>query len=526
MDGGASEPGTKEGAERHHGAISCDIAHFIPEDSLVLKNTFVVALALAAFVFGSPAYAQGKPNLLLIVADDMGYGDLSCYGSKQISTPNLDRLAAGGVRCTDGYVSSSVCAPSRAGLMTGRYGSRFGFEHNLSKPAHVQPEFAGMPLDEPLLSERLQALGYRTGLVGKWHLGQSVPEHHPLERGFDFFFGMLGGHDDYWPTVKKNRLSVGHERPESIRVPYLTDWFTAEALDFMNGDPGDADGNRPWFLYLSYNTPHSPMQAKPEDVERFAHIHDETRRTYCAMQHCLDEGIGRILDDLQMRGELENTLIVFLSDNGGSVEVSHAINAPLRGTKGTFLEGGIRVPTIYHWPAKLEPAVYKRPVISLDVVATFVTAAGGEPPVPGVRQERKGRGKKNRPIYDSVDLLPFLTGTRAGDPHEVLFWRMALRGSAVRVGDWKLLRPNNEFAQLYDLAKDPGEATDLFTKNPEVAARMLAEFNAWEVSLERNPIFVSAPYWSGYNRRLYEKKYPLTQPEPDDTHDWWSMPGR
>lgn len=473
--------------------------------------------ALLLLATAALAAAQ-RPNLLLIVTDDMGYGDLSSYGSLQIQTPNLDRLAAGGVRCTDGYVSSSVCAPSRAGLMTGRSGSRFGFEHNLSTPEHLAPEFAGVPLDEPLLPERLKSLGYRTGLVGKWHLGQSVPAHHPTERGFDSFFGMLKGSHAYWPTLERNQLLRGDEKPTEVRAPYLTDWFTLEAMDFVGAGDGE-----PWFLYLSYNTPHGPMQAKEEDLARYAHIKDETRRTYCAMQHCMDENLGRLFEVLEERGELEDTLIWFLSDNGGSVEVSHAINAPLRGTKGTFLEGGIRVPMIVHWPAALEPAVYSRPVSALDVMATFVTAAGGAPPVAGERQAREGRKAKDGPIYDSVDLVPYFQGEAEGDPHPVLYWRMALRGAAVREGDWKLLMPNSEPPALYNLGSDVGEQNDLSAERPEVAARLRAHLNSWEVQLERNPLFVSSPYWSGYNRRLYAREFTLTQPPPGDDQDHWSF---
>lgn len=468
---------------------------------------------------------EGRPNLLLILADDMGYGDLSSYGSLQIETPHLDRLARGGVRCTDGYVSSSVCAPSRAGLLTGRSGSRFGFEHNLSHPSHVEPEFAGVPLDEPLLPERLSELGYRTGLVGKWHQGETLPEHHPTARGFDAFFGMLKGSHSYWPTVENNRLLHGQDPPASIRTPYLTDWFTLEAIDFIRGEGAMATENPedPWFLFLSYNTPHSPMQAKATDIERYAHIHDETRRTYCAMQSCMDENIGKILAVLEARDELENTLIVFLSDNGGSVEVSHAINAPLRGTKGTFLEGGIRVPMIYHWPAALEPRVYREPVSALDIMATLVHAAGGTPPPAGKRQVRDGRGPKKGPIYDSVDLIPYLQGAKEGAPHAKLYWRMALRGSAIREGDWKLLRPNSQLPQLYNLKEDVGETRNLIAEEPVRALALLEELNQWEVQLERNPVFLSDPYWSGYNRRLYDKEYTLEQPVRDDEQDHWAF---
>ncbi len=471
-----------------------------------------------------PALAQADPpNILLIVADDMGYGDLSCYGSLQIQTPNLDRLAAAGVRCTDAYVSGPVCAPSRAGLMTGRNGSRFGFEHNLSRPASLREEYVGIPLDEPLLPQRLKKVGYRTGLVGKWHLGESVPEHHPLERGFDSFFGMLNGSHGYWPTLKKNHLWYGHEKPAEIRGEYLTDWFTLEALDFIRGEgfaasaEGENQKDRPWFLFLSYNTPHSPMQAREDDLAAVAHIPGKTRRIYAAMQHCMDRNIGLILSELEQRGELQNTLIVFLSDNGGSVEVSHAINAPLRGTKGTYLEGGIRVPMIFSWPQQWEPQVFRQPLSALDLMATFVSAAGGNPPSPGERVERAGRKKKKWPIYDSVDLDPHFRGKNNTAPHPTLYWRTALRGSAIRDGDWKLLRPNSELPQLYNLAEDVGETRNLIADEPAIAARLLEKFNKWETTLERNPMFMSDPYWLGYNRKLYERRYRLTQPAADES---------
>lgn len=475
--------------------------------------------------FSAIVHAAENPNILLIVADDMGYGDLSCYGSKQIKTPHLDQLAAQGVRCTDGYVSNSVCAPSRAGLLTGRYGSRFGFEHNLSKPDFLKPEYAGIPLEEPLISDRMKSLGYRTGIVGKWHLGESVDGHHPNARGFDFFFGMLGGSHNYFPQPNKNKLMFNREKVTQIRTPYLTDWFTLEAIDFIQGTGKAASEQKkaPWFLYLSYNTPHSPMQAKEEDIKKYAHIQPKTRRIYCAMQHCMDENIGKIVATLKKLNQLENTLIVFISDNGGSVEVSYAVNAPLRGTKGTYLEGGIRVPTIYHWPAKLKPSVYKKPVISLDCMATFVAAAGGKPPKAGERTPRQGVPQKKSPIYDSVNLVPHFTGETTTDPHAFLAWRMALRTSAIRMGDWKLIQAASMETQLFNLAEDIGETQNLVHKHPEVVRRLIDQQTAWEVTFERVPMFMSAPYWGGYNARLYKKRYSLEQPEPDSTENIWAF---
>lgn len=227
--------------------------------------------------------------------------------------------------------------------------------------------------------------GERNGVVGKWHVGSHLDEHRPNARGFDFFFGMLGGSHTYWPTPEKNQLLRNKERVKEIRTPYLTDWFSLEAIDFI-----DRNRQQPWFLYLSYNTPHTPMQAKEEDLQKFEHISPKRRRTYCAMQHCMDQNIGKIVQKLKDTEQFERTLIVFVSDNGGSVTASSAINAPLNGMKGSFLEGGLRVPMIMHWPDGLKGGqVYERPVITLDLTPTFVELAGGK-----VEEEKVGTSKK------------------------------------------------------------------------------------------------------------------------------------
>lgn len=468
----------------------------------------IALLSIITSVFAQAPLAQ--PNVLVIVTDDMGYGDLSCYGSLQIPTPNLDSLAKRGVRFTDAYVSSSVCSPSRAGIMTGRNGSRFGYEHNLHLAKNVTPEYIGIPLNEKLLPEYLSELGYRTGLVGKWHLGESVEGHHPNNRGFDYFFGILSGSHPYWPTPGKHRLERNGVAVIDIGSPYLTDWFTDEAIEFTKAK--DSDG-KPWFLFLSYNTPHSPLQAKEADLEKFSHITNVQRRKYCAMQSCMDENVGRIIKHLKDRNEFDNTVIVFLSDNGGSVEVSHAVNAPLRGGKGTFLEGGLRVPMILSWPKEISSQVYTKQVVATDILGTLVSAAGGVAP-----QSEKTK------IFDTVNLIPYLKGEFNDSlPHQTLFWRMSLRASAVRDGDWKLLRPNSEFPQLYFLKDDPSELNNLIAENPEVAENLLGKLNQWEHSLERNPAIISTPQWSKYNSRLYDREYLLQQPLPDDTGNHWKL---
>ncbi|BDS08266.1 arylsulfatase [Oceaniferula spumae] len=481
----------------------------------ILTLTAFLNLVLIPFV------SAEKPNLLIILADDMGYGDLSCYGSKQIPTPNLDALAENGVRCTDGYVSASVCAPSRAGLLTGRYQNRFGFEHNLSPHDHVKPERLGIDIRQPLISNKLKELGYQTGIIGKWHLGDNIPEMHPNQRGFDYFFGMLGGGHDYWPTPQKNKLLLNGEKITKIRTPYLTDWFTLEANDFIDRN---SKADKPWFLYLSYNTPHAPMQAKEEDLAKFSHINDKTRRIYCAMQHNMDNNIGTIVAKLKELGQLENTLIVFLSDNGGSVEVSHAINAPCRGGKGSNLEGGLRVPMIWHWPSKLpKETTYSQPVISLDILPTFIAASGAEAP----KTQAFGQSIKNKKeaamATDGVNLLPYLQGENKAAPHESLFWRMTLRAKSVRSGDWKLLVRAHGDPELYNLKEDPSELNNLHGKNPEMAAKLREQLIKWEGSLESNPLWISNNTWFKYNEKLYTRKFMLTQPEKDDPRDFWGF---
>ena len=476
-----------------------------------MRNS-IPALLISLLLAVTISAACAKPNLLIILADDMGYGDLGCYGSKQIETPVLDKLAASGVRCTDGYVSGNVCAPSRAGLLTGRYQQRFGFEHNLNRNFPTFPERLGIPKGQETIADRLKSAGYRTGIVGKWHVGDSIPEMLPNARGFDFFFGMHGGSHGYFPAPGKHKLMRNHQEVSKIRTPYLTDWFTAEAIDFMRD--GTAPGE-PWFLFLSYNTPHTPMQAKPEDLERFAHIPDKKRRAYAAMQWCMDENIGGILAALTETQQLGDTLIVFFSDNGGSVTASHACNAPLRGMKGSFLEGGIRVPFIWHWPdgGLNGGRVYRAPFTALDLLPTFMAAAGAEMP------ERVSKnGKKNVVNWDGVNLLPHLRGEKNDPPHETLFWRMIMRGQAVREGKWKLLLNVHTPPALYDLSADISEQNNLYAAEPEIVARLWSKLNQWEEALEDTPHWVEAPYWQGYNRKLYQHEYWLTQPGREESY--------
>lgn len=416
------------------------------------------------------ALAADRPNMLIIVADDLGYHDLGFQGSKDISTPNLDRLAASGVRCTNGYVSHSFCSPTRAGLLTGRYQHRFGHENN---PAWL-PESTrdGLPLDQVTLPELLKKAGYQTGAVGKWHLG-AHPQFHPLKRGFDEYFGALGGGHEYFPgrkgsseyTIPLNRNGV--DEPQS---GYLTGQFGDEAASFVKRHAGQG---KPWMLYLAFNAPHTPLQAPESWLQKLAHIPDANRRTYAAMVCAMDEAVGHVLDELQSTGQRDNTIILFVSDNGGPNLSFKGVgnftdNSPLRGAKGDLYEGGMRVPFLVSWPARLKPGSYEQPVIALDFLPTLVSLAGGSAP-----QDR---------VIDGVDLMPFLTGEKQGAPHERLFWRtQGPQGNhAVRQGAWKLVHKAGSPPELYDLSSDVGESRDLASEQPGKVQELQAAIAEWE----------------------------------------------
>ena len=461
----------------------------------------VAVCFLAINVCSLSVEAAAPPNILIILADDMGYGDLGCYGSKQIPTPNIDALAEGGIRCTQAYVSGAVCAPSRAGLMTGRYQERFGYEHNLSNNDNVIDEYEAVPRNEKFMPQYLKEGDYATGIIGKWHLGGRKYEwHHPLSRGFDYYFGRYGGHG-YFPTVKKGNIWRGREPVKKIDVPYTTDWYTKEAIDFIDRTPE----GQPWFMYLAHDTPHTPLQAKKEDIARFSHIQNRKRRIYAAMQHCLDENVGQLIEHLKATEQYENTLIVLLSDNGGPCPSNASINAPLWGMKGILYEGGVRVPMIFHWPAGLPKGeTYTEPLISLDLLPTFLAAAG---------IERQSVENKKKPL-DGVNLLPFLRGEQSGErPHDTLYWRIALKGAAIRDGDWKLLRLPFLPPLLFNLAEDISERNNLATQYPERVAQLLSKLNDWELTFERTPLLMEGVGWQRHSRGKYQSEFQITQPE-------------
>jgi arylsulfatase A-like enzyme len=469
----------------------------------LIRKLLVLSGGLAAIAASgaSAASSDGSPNILLIVADDLGYNDVGFQGCRDIPTPNIDRLAGSGTRCSSGYVSYPVCSPSRAGFLTGRYQQRFGYEFN---PAYNPADpIQGLPLSEVTLGDALRKAGYTTGIVGKWHQG-THPQFHPNRRGFDEFFGFLGGGHRYLAGVsgiveigagKKAKAGGDAESNapmmrNTVVVPEegeLTTRLGAESAAFINHHARDA---KPWFLYMAFNAPHTPLQARTDLLERFSGIADEKRRTYAAMVTALDESIGRAIAALEAGGVRERTLIFFFSDNGGPMTKRNANtsrNTPLRGQKGDVFEGGVRVPFIVSWPGSVPAGrTYDFPVSSLDVFPTALAAAHSKP--------------DPKRSLDGVDLRPYLNGTKKTAPHARLFWRMdGGEAFAVREGDWKWMRTYDNPPELYNLKDDLGETRNIATTHPEIAARLAAASEAWNRTL-MTPIWKNNPFGGMINR--------------------------
>ena len=439
--------------------------------SVSSQHKFVTALIKLALLITAAACNQqfvyaDQPNILLILADDMGYGDLGCTGSKRLSTARIDQLAKSGVLCRRAYVASSVCSPSRAGLITGRDPRRFGYQANLNASSEnygTRVELLGLPPGEHTLADHLKAVGYSTSLIGKWHMGKT-DVFHPQKRGFDYFCGMLGGGHSYFPKPNKNQLQRNGEPLREFSSPYLTDFFTDEAMGWMNRQDEEND-EKPWFMFLSYNAPHGPLQATEDDLAACSHIEDRKRRIYAAMMLALDRGIGRVLDRLDELGERDNTLICFFSDNGGATQ-NASWNGELSGTKGTLREGGVRIPMIWTWPGTIPgEQTHDGVMSSLDLLPTFMAAAGGEPlPLnPPKSHEDKRNRKKSVAMYgqyDGSNLLPQLSGEQAA-PARTLYWR--LQGQvAILDGPDKLINLSHRAPQVFRPADDAGETEDRF----------------------------------------------------------------
>ncbi len=436
----------------------------------------------------SLATAQDKPNFVFILADDLGYGDLSSNGCKDFKTANLDRLAASGVRFTSGYSSHPYCSPMRAGLMAGRYQHRFGYERNIAYDQHNM--VMGLPVSEKTVAARMQEAGYVTGAVGKWHLGSSRP-FQPNARGFDFWYGFRGGGHQYFAVDLNVRLHEGyHESLERNGQPegldgYLTTALTDAAVEFIQ-----ENRDKPFFLYLAYNAPHGPLQAPRSYEDRYADIGDDKRRTYAAMVHSLDDEIGRVIETLKLLRLSENTMVFFMSDNGGPEQANASDNGPLRGGKGQVYEGGIRVPFLVSWPGTIAKGqVNHYPVMSIDLMRTALELGGAR-----ITEKLEG-----------VNLVPHLMGEKSGTPHEALFWRMD-NGTdyAVRSGPWKMAKARDqEGIQLYNLNDDIGETNNLASEKPDVVSRLIDLYEDWNAQ-NIPPFFPSFRKYHSLKENFYQ----------------------
>ncbi len=476
------------------------------------------------------APSERPPNVVVILVDDMGWNDLSWNGGGvadgSVPTPNINSLARDGVEFTMGYAGNATCAPSRAAILTGRYPQRFGFESTPAPPAlgnfaatmrnaNLAPgeppavfradlidqvpamNDQGVPPSEITLAELLHENGYRTAMLGKWHLG-GTERMRPMEQGFDEFLGFLSGAqlfgDPDDPEIISSRqlfdpidLFLWKLLPFAVTKDggprfepdeYMTDYLSSEAVKVI-----EANRNRPFFLYLAYNAPHTPLQATKADYDALSHIEDHATRVYAGMIRALDRGIGRVLDALERNGLEENTLVIFSSDNGGANYIGLPdVNKPFRGWKMTLFEGGLHSPFFVKWPAVL-PAGKKldTPIAHIDVFTTVAAAAGAEIPA-----DRK---------IDGVNLLPFATGEKSGDAHEALFWRSG-DYSLILAGGWKLQVSGREDKRwLFHLADDPTEQRNLIDTEPEQAAELERRLDAHnrELGLRPWPVLIEAP---------------------------------
>ncbi len=451
-------------------------------------RTLLIPALLA--LLSCPAFAADKPNVLVILCDDTGWGEFGFQGATDIPTPQIDSIAKNGVRFTQGYVSGPYCSPTRAGLMTGRYQTRFGHEFN-SVAAR-----AGLPLTETTIADRFKQLGYATCAVGKWHLGVGS-EYRPMRRGFDEFYGTLANTPFYHPNQFVDSRVSPDVQPIEDDSFYTTEAYAERVVDWIGKHK---DG--PWFVYLPFNAQHAPLQAPQKYLDRFPEVAEEKRRLFSAMMSAMDDAVGRILGKVRELGQEERTLVWFLSDNGGPTQSTTSRNGPLRGFKSTTWEGGVRVPFCVQWKGTLPAgATYEHPIIQLDIQPTSLAAAGAE-----IDPAWK---------LDGVNLLPYLTGKNKGKPHETLYWRFGNQW-AIRHGDWKLVMGNGggPEAGLFNLKDDIGESKDLAATMPGKAAELKSLWDHWNGE-QIESLVPNAPR-SG-NRQQRRQQRPQQQNNPAAT---------
>ncbi len=421
--------------------------------AMTRRTYFQTMFGGVAAVCAGAAQAK-RPNVVIIVSDDQGYGDISCQDhAKEIRTPHMDRIARRGIRFEQGYANAYVCAPSRAALLTGAYPQRYGFYT-------ASDSRVGLPLSRITLADVLKKEGYATGAFGKWHLGIE-PAFHPMKRGFDEFYGFLGhgGHDYFNLKRTGEQFNSILRNYEAIdETGYLTDNLGREAVSFIA-----RNDKKPFFLYLAFNAVHFPLQA-PKEIIRKYDTGDPNRDILLAMLECENNAIGKVLDELDARKLSDNTIIVFVSDNGGARN-NASNNGKLRDYKHSVYEGGIRVPFLMSWPGHLkENSTSREPVMFLGVMPTIAAAVGAQLP--------QGLA------FDGRNMLPVLTGKSSKPLHEALFWDGAEEKTAIRSGRWKLVNNKNKI-ELFDLDLDVGEKSDLAAQKPEIVAQLRQKFDAW-----------------------------------------------
>jgi len=432
-----------------------------------VQATAVGSLAVAGLSFSRASRAQtGRPNIVFILADDLGYADLSCYGQRDYMTPNIDRLAIEGVRFTQGYANSAVCSATRAALITGRY--QYRLVAGLEEPiASASPMNAGLPPSHPTLPSLVKKVGYGTSLVGKWHLG-FLPEFSPLKSGYDKFFGIFSGSADYFQHGPSSVNPLFEQDVPVDRHGYLTNLLGDRAVQTLEGYGKSKD---PFLLSLHFTAPHWPWEGPDDEAESkriksLWHYDGGSQKTYAAMVQSMDTNVGRVLQALDNHGLAANTIVVFTSDNGGE---RFSNTWPFSGMKEELLEGGLRVPVLVRWPGRVAAgSLSEQVMISMDWMPTLLAAAGTQ----------------SDPAYppDGEDLLPILNARQPAHPRK-LFWRYKAGAQrALRDGDWKYLRmAGNEF--LFDVVRDPRERANLQERRRDVFQRLKSEWEAWNSTM-------------------------------------------
>ena len=461
----------------------CNVPFFIMKTFNFFLPLILVWLLCAEVGFSveiDGAAEKNRPNILMILCDDLGYADVGFNGSTDIPTASLDELAKSGTIFSSAYVPHPFCGPSRAGLMTGRYPHFFGSQFNLPERGQAIGVDEGVPLSETFFSKVLQDAGYRTGLVGKWHLGKT-PQYHPNKRGFDDFYGFLGGGHEYFPQQYRAKYErqtkngkgkfwsyVGpleHNGVEVSEDEYLTDALSGEGARFVREA---SDTGKPFFLFMSYNAPHTPLEAKKEDYDALSNITDDKRRTYAGMVRAVDRGVARIVDALRDTGQIDNTLIVFFSDNGGRTDQG-GNNAPLKGRKGDVSEGGFRVPMFFNWPGHVPAGeLFPHPISALDLYPTFARLGGATIPA--------GKQLDGRDIWDDFIARK---SPHKNDPIFAMRHRDDDNEIGMRQNQWKLSRTKRSGWQLFDIEEDLSEANDISVRNPEILQAMITRVQRW-----------------------------------------------